>query len=65
MHNPFKARSVQISILTLASAFVAGEALGLLKARLVPELLDVNPWWWAFVLVVFLIRPLTRFFRKT
>lgn len=64
MHNPFQARPVQVSILTLVSVLIAGGAIGFLKARFIPELLDVNPWVWVTVAILFLIRPVTRFFGK-
>ena len=35
--------------------------LGLVLARIVPELIDVNPWWWGTVFILFSLRPLYHF----
>ena len=45
-----------LKMLSLAMLF-----LGFLLARLVPELIDVSPWWWTTLIALFLLRPLYHF----
>jgi hypothetical protein len=34
---------------------------GIILSRLVPALVDVNPWWWVALAVLLLLRPLYHF----
>ena len=48
----------QLDYWDIKMSALASVCIGLLLARYVPELVDVNPWWWITLAILLLLRPL-------
>ena len=55
-------RTKQLDYWDLKMMALAMLCLGFILARLVPELIDANPWWWGTLVALFILRPLYHFF---
>jgi hypothetical protein len=55
-------RTKQLDYWDIKMSAAATLFLGFALARVVPELTDVNPWWWATLFLLLVLRPLYHFF---
>jgi len=54
-------RAKQLDYWDLKMMALSMLCLGFVLGRIVPELLDVNPWWWATVFFLLILRPAYHF----
>jgi len=57
-------RTKQLDYWDVKMIVVSMVCLGFVFGRLVPELIDANPWWWGTLVVLFLLRPTYHFWVK-
>jgi hypothetical protein len=54
-------RAKHLDFWDLKMTAAAALCLGVVLTRLVPALVDVNPWWWVTLVVLLSLRPLFHF----